>query len=52
MRAVVVVLRNQNIGEAIEVAIVGKGGILKLLFGLDAVFFQHHHEHLRVHDRP
>jgi hypothetical protein len=50
MGAVVIGFGHKNFGRAIQVAVVGRGGIDEFLRGDDAVFLEHDHEHLGVHD--
>ena len=40
--------RDEDLAGAIEVAIVGRGGVREILRGGDAVLFEHHHEHVGV----
>ena len=43
---------HEDLGWAVEVvAVVGRGGVHETLGGGDAVFFEHHDEHLGVDDR-
>jgi len=49
--AVVIRGRHEDAGGPVQIAIVRRGGIHEFLRGGYAVFFQHHHEHLGVHDR-
>lgn len=51
LRAFIIRLRHEDVRRATQVPILGRGGINKFLRGADAVFFQHHHEHLRVDHR-
>ena len=44
-------LRHEDFREPVQVAVVGRAGIGKLLRGDDAVFVEHRHEHLGVDDR-
>ena len=48
--AVVIVLRHKDLGGTIEVTVVQRSGVHKLLRRGDAVFFEHHHEHFGVDD--
>ena len=49
--AVVIGFRHEDLGGAVQVAVVRRGGIHERLRGGDAVLFEHHHEHLGVDDR-
>ena len=49
--AVVIRLGNEDIGQSVQIAVVGLAGVNEFLRGGDAVFFQHDDEHLRVDDR-
>lgn len=51
MRAVVVGCGHEHLGEPVQVAVIGRLGIHKFLRRGDAVFFQHHHQHLGVDHR-
>jgi len=48
--AVVIGFGNEDAGEAVEIAVVGEGGVREFLDSGDAVLFEHHDEHFRVHD--
>jgi hypothetical protein len=50
MGAVVIGFRHEDLGGAIEVAIVRHGRVHEILRGGDAMFFEHRHEHLGVDD--
>ena len=49
--AVVIGFRNEDLGGAAQIAVVRQRGVHEILRGGDAVFFQHHDEHLGVDDR-
>ena len=51
MGAGIIRLRHEHFGEPVQIAVVGQGGVHKLLRGDDAVLFEHRHEHLGVDDR-
>ena len=51
MGAVVVGFGHENFRQSIQVAILGQAGVHEFLRGNDAVFLEHHYEHLGVHDR-
>ena len=51
MRAIVIRLRHQNLYQAVQVAFIRQAGIDKRLRGGNAVLFEHHHEHLDIHQR-
>ena len=44
-------LRHEDLGGAVQVAVVRRGGVHEILRGGDAVFFKHHHEHVGVDER-
>ena len=48
MRAVVIRVGDEYFREAVQVTVIRRARLVKLLSGGDAVLFQHHHEHLRV----
>ena len=47
---VVIRSRHKNARGPIQITIVRRGGIHKFLRGRDAMFFEHHHEHLCIDD--
>lgn len=49
--AVVIGFRHEDVGGAAQIAVVRRGGVHERLRGGDAMFVQHHHEHLGVDDR-
>jgi len=49
--AVVIGFRHEDPGGAAQIAVVRRGGIHERLRGGDAMFLQHHHEHLGIDDR-
>jgi hypothetical protein len=49
--AVVVGFRHEDLGGAAQIAVVRRGGVHKRLRGGNAMFLQHHHEHLGVNHR-
>ena len=51
MSAVEIRFGNENICGTIQIAVVGRGGVNEFLRGGDAVLFEHHHQHLRIHHR-
>ena len=51
MGAVVIGFRHEDLGGAAQIAVVRRGGVHERLCGSDAMFLQHHHEHLGVDDR-
>ena len=48
--AVEIGLGDEDVGQAVEVAVIGRGGVHEFLRGGDAVLFEHHHERFRVDD--
>ena len=48
--AVVIGFWDEDLGGAVQVAVIRQGGVHEILRGGDAVFFQHHDEHLGVDD--
>ena len=51
MRAIVIGFRHEDIGEAVQVAAVGRVWLGKFLGGGDAVLLQHDQEQFRFHNR-
>ena len=49
--AVVISFGHEDPGGAAQIAVIRRGGVRERLRGGDAMLFQHHHEHLGVHDR-
>ena len=49
--AVVIGFWDEDLGGAAQIAVVRQRGVHEILRGGDAVFFQHHDEHLGVDDR-
>lgn len=47
----VIRFRDEDLAGAVQVAIVWRGGIHEVLRGSDAVFFEHHHQHIGVDER-
>lgn len=47
----VIRFRHEDLRGTAQIAVVRRGGIHELLRGGDAMFLQHHHEHLGVDDR-
>jgi hypothetical protein len=47
---VVIFFGDEDLSEAVEVAVIGEGGVNELLGADDAVFFEHHEEELGVDD--
>jgi len=43
--------RHEDLRGAAQIAVVRRGGVCERLRGGDAMFLQHHHEHLGVDDR-
>ena len=39
---------DEDLAGAVQVAVVRRGGVHEILRGGDAVFFEHHHEHVGV----
>jgi len=52
VRPIVIGFRYEHFGRTIQITIVRRGRINELLRRSDAVFLQHHDEHLRVDHRP
>jgi hypothetical protein len=50
MGAVVIGFGHEDLGQAIQVAVVGQARVREFLSGADAVFLEHDHEHLGVHE--
>ena len=44
----VIGFRDEDLAEAVQVAVVRRGGVHEILRGGDAVLFEHHHEHVGV----
>ena len=49
--AVVIGFWHEDLGGTAQIAVVRRGGVHERLRGGDAMFLQHHHKHLGVHDR-
>jgi hypothetical protein len=43
--------RHEDLRGTAQIAVIRRGGIHERLRGGDAMFLQHHHQHLRVDDR-
>lgn len=51
-RAIIICLRDKHLGRPIQIPIIRLTGIHKLLRRDDAVLLEHHHQHLRIDNRP
>ena len=49
--AVEIGFQDKDCGGTVQIAVVRRGGVNEFLRGGDAVFFQHHDEHLGVDER-
>lgn len=47
---IIIRLRDEHLGRPAKVAIIRRGGIGKRLRGGNAVFLEHHHQHLGIDD--